>query len=318
MVLIACAICTSGPFAFADDAAAIFARAVSEHDSGKCEDTPVGDAATCARAADDFKEVYASNPAALGALRNLAYTERGLGRIASAAKHFRELAEKAPNDPKPERRAWAKFAAQEADSLSARVPTLTVRLATPTPSGLAVTLDGVAFSSIDTPLALDPGAHRLHAEAAGFQPFDALVRLDEHDQKIVEVQLAPNSAPPLIASAPPTRTPPRAPKEAPTHHSHLAPVVITLAGAGVTALGLGLGLGALVERNSNCDAQKVCADDSLQTAHDLADASTLLVVVGSVALAGGLIWYFAIPSDSNPHTVAITATPRSVNATIRF
>jgi hypothetical protein len=286
----------------------------------------VGDAATCARAIDDFKRVYSMSPDALGALRDLAYTERGLGRIASAATHFRELATKAPNDPKPERRAWAKFAAREADSLSARVPSLTVRVSAPVPTGLAVSVDGAAIAAVDAPMALDPGGHQLHAEAPGFQPFDELVHLEEHDQDIVEVQLAPKNVrlPVVVPSSSTTSSSKPSPssEKTETHHSRVVPLIVTLTGGGVVGVGLGFGIAAFVQTVSNCDSQKMCDGNSLPIAHSLADISTVLVVAGSVVMAGGIVWYFLIPPDSgggaSAHTVGITATPRSVNAVFQF
>jgi hypothetical protein len=317
-------ICANERVAHADDASLIFDRAVKEHDAGKCEQDPIGDPPTCARAADDFAVVFQMNPQALGALRNLAYTERGLGRIASAARHFRELAEKAPSDSKPERRAWATFAAQEATSLSERVPKLTLQSAAPTPNEIVARVDDKVVTAIGTPMDLDPGQHTVHVEAAGFQPFDALVQLQERDQKNVEIKMTPNAQHPGIAILAPPHTPPAptSPPPAPgEHHSTVAPTVIAIAGAGVAAIGLGLGLGALVERNSNCDTQKLCDGNSLQTAHGLADASTVVVIVGGAALAVGIVWYIAVPSSSGEPakvTASISATPRSVSAIVRF
>ena len=319
---IAAALSTAANSARADDVTAIFERAVAEHDAGKCESSPVGDAALCARAADDFKTVYAMNASALGALRDLAYTERGLGRVASAHAHFRELAEKAPNDPKPERRAWAAHAIEEADALAQRVPYVIVHPPTPAPVGMIVRVDDTAVP-LSTPVPLDPGEHRVHAEAPGVAPFDALVNLEERDQKNVDVRWPA----PVTISSPPLATPPNtaplspepAMHAAPPHHSHVAPLVIGLAGAGVAAAGLAFGGAALVERNTNCDAQKVCSPGTLDTAKGFADASTVLLIVGGAAFATGIVWYIATPSDppSSP-SAAIVFTPRSASAVVRF
>ena len=87
----------------------LFDKAVTKMGQGNCdrEDPAVAakpiDVGTCKEARELFKRAYELYPSALGALRNLAFTEKGLGMVASAARSFRELARKAPLDPKPER-----------------------------------------------------------------------------------------------------------------------------------------------------------------------------------------------------------------------
>jgi hypothetical protein len=71
----------------------------------------------CREALAKFKKAWDIYPAGLGALRNAAYCERGLGMVASATRDFREVARRAPLDPNPSKQLWAKHAADEADKL---------------------------------------------------------------------------------------------------------------------------------------------------------------------------------------------------------
>jgi hypothetical protein len=107
-------------------ASELFDQGVKAMERGRCDEAPVGDAAECTNAADQFRRAFELYPDGLGALRNLAYVEKSLGRLATASRWFRELARRAPLDPRPARQLWADFARKELEELAPRVPHLLV------------------------------------------------------------------------------------------------------------------------------------------------------------------------------------------------
>src|SRR4051812_8625569 len=167
----------------------LFDAGVTKMGAGKCDQTPVGGVALCRDAREAFRRSYALYPAGLGALRNVAYVEKNLGLVASAARDFRELARQAPLDPNPARRLWAEFAQKEYEALSPRVPHLMIAVGGTRPANLAITLDGTALAepAWGTKLDVDPGRHVLHAEAPERAPFDSAFELRESEEKSVSV-----------------------------------------------------------------------------------------------------------------------------------
>jgi|CZKU01.1.fsa_nt_gi hypothetical protein len=99
-----------------------------------------------------------------GTLLNLVLCEERLGFVASAWMHARELSDRLPASD--DRKAVAE---RELAALTKRVPRLTVRLSVNAPPDTRVMLDDVALgpSSLGLPLPIDPGVHRLVAEATG-------------------------------------------------------------------------------------------------------------------------------------------------------
>lgn len=259
----------------------LFDKGVKLMEEGKCDEKPI-DVAKCKQARDAFKRAYEIT-GALGALRNLAYTEKGLGMVASAARDFRELARRAPLDPKPERRKWADFAKEEADALEPRVPHLTVKVVEQAP-GTKVTLDGVSLpeAAWNTAVPVDPGSHSVRAEAPGRLPFEGIATLDEKQEKTIAVTLDVDSKP----------------TETKSGSSKLPPLIV--AGVGVVGIGVGLGLGyaSMKKRDDSCDANKVCDPQGLDDGRSLANASTIVTGIGAGVLAIGVVWWALTPSGT--------------------
>ncbi len=108
-----------------------------------------------------------------------------LGKLVAALASYEAGLAKAAGLP-----AVAKVAGDQIAALRPRIPTLTVVAAQP-PADLTVTVDGAQIRvPLGSPLRLDPGAHRVHAEAAGFLPFDRTLTLVERDAPRVEIALA--------------------------------------------------------------------------------------------------------------------------------
>jgi len=280
-------------------ASALFESGVRKMEVGRCEEIPVGNPKVCAEACDDFRDAYAKYPAGLGALRNLAFVEKGLGLVASASRHFRELAEKAPLDPKPARRLWADYARTELSLLAPRVPHLTIAMPKPAPTDSRVTLDDVVVSSSQYTVAIpvDPGAHVVRVEAPGHLPFTRAITLAEGDSAAVDVTLTALDKPKL---------PPIAPietKEAPAGPPRMTQAMLFGAGAATLAVGLGFGVAAIYKRDQAC-AGASCDLDEWERGRGYARASTILTVAGGVAAASGVVWYLLTPSAQRPTATA--------------
>ncbi|MDX2020548.1 MAG: hypothetical protein SF187_09925 [Deltaproteobacteria bacterium] len=78
----------------------------------------------CERARQLFDEAFARHPEGLGALRNRAFVEKGLGLWVQARASFRELAARAQNHPSADRRAWVPLALAEAERLTQQIDAL--------------------------------------------------------------------------------------------------------------------------------------------------------------------------------------------------
>jgi hypothetical protein len=261
-----------------------FDKGLKKMELGRCDETPIKNLAACKEAREDFKRAYELYPAALGALRNLAYTEKGLGLVASAARSFRDLARKAPLDPKPERKLWADFARKEAADLEPRVPHLKLIIAANRPKGLKIKLDGADLPSAgwDAAIDVDPGKHVIHAEAPGHFPFDGTIFLSERDEKSLKVDLEEDKRPMKLVG--PSKVPP-----------------IIVASAGLVGVGVGLGVGylAMKKKNDVCDAKtKLCDPQGLSDGRSLATTSTIVTGVGGAVLVGGLVWLLLQPKPT--------------------
>jgi hypothetical protein len=285
----------------ADDAKAnkalatdLFDAGVRKMREGRCDRAPVADRATCEAARDALKRAYELYPDGLGALRNLAYVEMGLGMIASAARSFRELARRAPHDPSPARRIWADFAQREAEVLGARVPHLEIGFSAAPPEQTTLLLDGASLpeAAWRTQLDLDPGPHEVRAEAPGHSPYTEQFELAEAEHKRITINLRGQA---LAEPTPNADEAPAAPAaEAATSSASKRLGPLLMIGAGTVALGVGLGFGykAMSERDQACGNTQSCEPEGLAAGKRAAHVSTALTAVGGAALASGLVWYF--------------------------
>ncbi len=178
-----------------------FDQGLHKIQEGQCEAVPVRNLQACREARDLFLRAYRLDAEALGALRNLAQVEQSIGLLASAARHYRDLARKAPSDPRPARRAWGDLARNALTALLPRVPHLTVVLAA-APHDTQVQLDNEAMPAPawGAPLELDPGPHVVTAQAPGCLPFEARLDMNEGENRAVRVELASAPAAPVAAS----------------------------------------------------------------------------------------------------------------------
>lgn len=295
----------------------LFDAGVKKMQEGKCDQGPIVDRAVCEEARDLYKRAYALYPEGLGALRNLAYVEKNLGLVASAARSFRELSRRAPLDPKPARRLWADFARKETEVLAARVPHLTLEISGERPQALGVTLDGSPLpdAAWQTPLDLDPGAHVVHAEAPGRTPFEARFELAEGEEKRLTIAL------PQAGSAevrePPSLAANAEPRAERTRSSRTLPLIVSGVGLATVGVGLGLGYVAIKKRQDACGDNHFCDPDELESGRGFAKASNFVTGAGAAVLAGGLVWYFLSGhSDGKAPAARVLPSLRAGGATI--
>lgn len=278
-------LCAAPRASAADDhralAQTLFDEGVHLMEQARCDDAVVTPdrRPTCREALDRFRRAHALYPEGLGALRNMAFVERGLGKSASALRDFREVARRAPLDPNPSKQLWAKHATEEADALEKIVPRVRIVAHAP-PQGTRVVLDGGAIpeAALGVALPVDPGDHVVEATAPGFVTFRRTFALEPREERTIDVTLAPSPPPELAAPV--------------AERSWIPPVLI---GAGAVAIGVGVGLGlaARSARDDACDVGTTplrCHDASgLDRARTFANAATILSVGGAALAAAGVV-----------------------------
>ena len=280
-------------------AQALFDDGVHIVDEAHCDDETVSDdrRARCREALDKFRRAYSLYPSGLGALRNKAVCERGLGLVAAAMRDFREVARRAPLDPNPSKQLWAKHAADEADKLEKRVPRVMIA-ATGAPPGTTIALDGITLpeAALGAPLPVDPGEHVLTARAPGHLDERRVFSVAERDDLKLAVDLRPIPKPMPLPEA--TR-------------SYVGPAVTLGAGLVVSGVGVSLGLFARAERDDACDTSARpyrCHDaEGLDRARSLATASTIVTAAGSAIALFGVGWL--VFGGAKQRRVGFIATP---------
>lgn len=238
-----------------------------------------------------FAESQRLDPGA-GTLMNWATCEVRQGKLASAWQHFNEAAALLrPGDDR------AAFVQRQIRALSARLPRLTVRLATATPAGTRVLRNGSELGepSLGVPLPVDPGRIELLVTCPGRHPRRSLLPIAEGEQ--LEVTLEPGEpyAPPSVAPSPQVAAEPS---------SWQRDLGISLVALGSLGAGLGLASGVVVAArqstaDEHCPAQR-CDEAGLRAA----DSGERWLVVNTVAwsvsaaalLGGGALWLTA-PSE---------------------
>ncbi|MDQ3298351.1 MAG: hypothetical protein M3619_17325 [Myxococcota bacterium] len=264
----------------------------------------------------------------LGTEFNIAQCSEKVGKLARALELYRNLLAR---DANPQRKV---VVAEAIPNLEARVPKLIVRIATPPTglSGLLVTLQPVQGVvppreiEVNKPIEMDLGEYTLVAKGGGIKDWTATAKIDtEGKTTTLEIPVASIPAKPLvgggttpIAGPSPdggpvdTDEPDAAPK------SRRKTYAVVAMGVGGAALIGGVVFGSMAQSKWN-EAKDVCGGttcasmDDLARASELGDAasdkasiSTLLVIAGGLAAAGGVVLWVTAPSE---HEVRMTATP---------
>lgn len=253
--------------------------------------------------------------AALGTLLNLAVCHQRQGKTASAWSEFSDALALAEQSGQVDR---ARFARSQLAALRDAIPHLIVRVAAPH-SALRVTLDGAVLgrAAWGSAVPLDPGEHRVTAEAPGRKTWTMSVMLAaDGAARVLDV-------PPLALDGPPTRVA----KPAVAATASIAPASpgrrtwgFISGGAALLSLGAGAywGLRVLSEQNivqAHCDAGR-CRNEAGMTAnrkaHDAARWADLGFGVGITAAAAST--YLLLTSRSASPQAAANAQPGGKSA----
>jgi hypothetical protein len=198
-------------------------------------------------------------------------------------------------------------------------------------AGLEVRRDAEVVRSAQwgTGVAVDPGRHALAASAPGMAPWQTGVDAVA-EGKTVSVDVPPLTPIPVAAPTPETAPPPLAssppaPSEAPStdagsssarpgHGQRIAALLV--GGVGVVGLGVGsvFGIEALSKHSDyvpHCP-NNVCDPTGLQLHNDAASdatVSTVAMIAGAAALAGGVVLWLTAPSPAESPRTGLRLEP---------
>jgi hypothetical protein len=244
-----------------------------------------------------------------GTLLNLGDCYEKNGQTASAWVSFRDAAARAATAGQKTAQAAALV---RADALAPKLLHLTVTLAAGARvPGLEIKRDGQLVSNaelgIDVPV--DPGPHKVEVTAPGYVPW-------AKDVTLVEGALPEPVLIPKLEARP---VPPQGSVADPTRGNTQRTLGLVVAGSGLLAAGIGAVFG-LKAFSTNDDALAHCRDATgakrcdptglslTDEARTQATISTVLVTVGSVALAGGIVLYVLAPRAA-PSVGRLRVTP---------
>ncbi len=290
----------------------------------------------------------------LGTLLHLAECYEKSGKTASAWASFMDAIEVADKRGDPR----AKPAREHATALRARLSMLTINVTSPMAPGIEVRLDGESLerAAWGLPEPVDPGSHKILANAPGRRPWANTVNVGANAAKVavtVPELLAPPAEQPKTAAPPPTpkraspaaKAPPAAPSKAPPvaparpSSSPLPPpdtppdemktnrggtqrtigVVVTALGAAGLAAGGVLGLTAKSKFNdafSHCDGNQ-CDATGLALRHEAVSRGNLATIV--VGVGAGVLAVGSIIWLAAPHgTTEVGLGPATVSVRGRF
>jgi len=287
--LIALVLAGSTVVAHADaksEAILLFDQGIKEMKAGQYE-----------KACNSFERSIATYPDS-GTKGSLARCYEKLGRLASSWKLWRELADLAPS---PDLR---KDAAAQAARLEPKIGRYVIKLTKP-PADLAVTINGSPTTLTDVPVPIDAGGVIVRAYAAGRK--DWSVELSATDGNVLTIEIPElDKADLAVHKDPdPVKPPPPPPPPPSSTRKHVGLGLIGVGAAGVIVGGV-FGLKA---KSKFGDAEDLCGgsvdtcfSDRVGEAQGLVDdarsagnLSTILVVAGGAAVAGGVVLYLTAP-----------------------
>jgi hypothetical protein len=257
------------------------------------------DAGACAK----FEESLRLD-AASGTLLNLANCEEKLGELADAWMHWQQAAAALPDGD--ERIAIAK---ERLAALEKRVPRLAIALGPDAPGGARIERDGTELraASLDVPLPVNPGRHRIVVRAAGHADRSYEVTIAEGKQERLVVTVGPK-----VAGSAATAGTAVAPD--PDSRSSLPGWI--LGGVGVAGIGVAVTTGIMLGNKRDtvedeCDkASRLCNPegvDAAESGRTLLTINTVAWVVGVAGVASGT--YFILTSGKSKTQVGASAGP---------
>lgn len=258
-----------------------------------------------------FEESHKLDPG-IGVRFRLADCYELSGRLTPAWILFVDVAAEARAQGQPDRSLAAR---RRADALHPRLIKLTIDVREPF-AELSVTHNGVPVSRAQwgTAVPVEPGDHVIAARAPGHEPFRKVVTAEGEGTQLEVVvpplRELPDPAPRL---PPPDPAPP--PFEPPMVQYAFA---IGLGAVGVIGIGIGSVAGIIAIDKTN-EADRYCEGEgaTLQCfdrgvalrdeARDAAAVSTVAIVVGAAAIAGGLILW--LTADDDPQAMVMGIRP---------
>jgi len=271
-------------------------------------------------ACEKFGESEKLQPAP-GTQLNLGACEAKQGHLLAAREHFRKAS--SAYKPDDERRA---VAANSANDVTDRLPTLTIHIAEGAPPDTQVTLEGAALDPkvLEHGIELDPGKTTLVVNASGRQPRSYDVDLAEAEKRDLTVDAGEPPPPPAAADATgPALTPATgvtsddARATSQKLHRTLGYVGIGVGAAGIVT-GSIFGILALQEASvvkSNCNASYACKPAGVSAASSGSTdgiLSTTTFIAGAAFAAAGA--YLVITTARDDHGPA--APPAAGSLTI--
>lgn len=242
-----------------------------------------------------------------GTVIALALCHEGEGKTATAWAEFTQALSDARRDGRRDREAAA---AEHIKALEPRLVRVRVVVLEPV-AGLEVKRDGVLVGKAQwsTAVAVDPGAHVFEATAPKKKAWTSTFSVEDVG-KTIEVMVPPladdaaESAPVATEPAPAPAPARQADPAAETTGSRQRTWGAALMGLGGVATAVGIGAG-LVASAKWSDAKDACpgnrcasvdASEAGKSAGSAADVSTVLLIAGGAALAGGAVVYFTAPT----------------------
>lgn len=214
----------------------------------------------------------------------LALAEAELGHLLEARDHLKTVLEAKKLSFMSRTKAKAQLS-----KLEKRIPTLTLELPKGFSGSVWIDDEEVSSGSLAAPIEVNPGSHKVRAEATGYQEFSETVELEEKDKKNLTVLLT--EAPATDVAPPPEQKPKE--KKSSGGGNALAWVSI---GIGVVGVGVGtyMGLQARSTRQDldhNCD-NDVCSESDRELydkGKSQANVATVGFIVGAVGIGLGTI-----------------------------
>jgi hypothetical protein len=233
---------------------------------------------------------------------NIALCKENLGRFLEALDDYSAAERDAKAEKKPE---IEKKAHAAADALKERIPKIVLKVPSAV-EGISITLDGKPIDPQNPELAVDPGKHKIEANAEKRVPFSADVTVAEKESKEVVIRL------PEQPKEEPTEPPPPEPKkEEPSRTIPTSALIVGAAGV-VSIIGAGIFYGLRGSQKStlesNCNPDTLVCPPEQQSTIDSGKRYTTLgnvfLIVGVVGVGAGVVLWATAPKS----TVATTTT----------
>ncbi|MBS1123449.1 MAG: hypothetical protein H6Q90_5677 [Deltaproteobacteria bacterium] len=294
------------------EAVALFDQGIKDMEAGKF-----------AEACKELEASLARYPDS-GTKGALAECTTRLGRVASAWRRWRDLADTAPDT---DLRADA---AANAARLEPRLPRFVIKLQGAAPAGLQVTLDQTpADPTISIPLPIDPGPIVVVAQAPGYRPWTQTLRAVEGQVTMIEIPTLAALAAPAAPAAPVAPLAPLAssssggePRDTSTTRHGRRVLGLSIGIGGLAAIGVGAVFGKRASSrweaaNATCGGSvDTCPDATVAAAQADVDATrsngriaTALIGAGGAAVVtGAILWLTAPAAMSSSHALRVTPT----------